>query len=242
MANEISGLRQAGLQPAQARPVANALVGGHAQTEGERGSSSDMITLTDAARLMHRVEQAIKNAPHVDGERIDHIKQQIANGEYQVNPEELAKRLAQFEDGFGNRERNVEGSRTDNGYTYTVSTTTARGTRERTVTIGHDPNSDTLSRDITRTNVHGETVMTRHGELTATEDGYTSHGTITRKNGESISRQVDVSIDPNAHTLTRVATIDGPNHDYTRKTVFTRDETGQLTHETEIIRTDNGLT
>jgi negative regulator of flagellin synthesis FlgM len=241
MANEISGLRQAGLQPAQARPLANALVGGHAQTEGERGSS-DMITLTDAARLMHRVEQAIKNAPHLDVERIDRIKQRIASGEYQVNPEELAKRISQFEDGFGDRDRSVEASRTENGFTYTVSTTTARGTRERTVTFGHDPNSDTLSRDITRTNVHGETVMSRHGELTATEDGYTSHGTITRKNGESLSRQIDVSIDPEAHTLTRVATIDGPNQDYTRTTVFTRDESGELTHHTEVRRTDNGLT
>jgi negative regulator of flagellin synthesis FlgM len=241
MANEISGLRQAGLQPAQARPLANALVGGHAQTEGERGSS-DMITLTDAARLMHRVEQAIKNAPHVDSERIDRIKQQIASGDYQVNPDELAKRIAQFEDGFGHRDRSVEASRTENGFTYTVSTTTARGTRERTVTIGHDPDSDTLSRDITRTNVNGETVMTRHGELTATDDGYTTHGTLTRKNGESVSRQVDVSVDREAHTLTRVATVDGVNQDYVRTTVFSRDESGELTHHTEIKRLDNGLT
>jgi flagellar biosynthesis anti-sigma factor FlgM len=241
MANEISGLRQAGLQPAQARPVANALAGGHSQTEGDRGSA-DTITLTDAARLMHRLEEAVKNAPHVDGSRIDRLKQQIASGAYQVNPEELAKRIAQFEKDGSSDNSSVEASRTDNGFTYTVSTTTARGTRERTVTFGHDPNSDTLTRDITRTNVNGETVMTRHGELQATSDGYTSQGTVTGRNGESISRQVDVSIDPQSQSLTRVATVDGRNHDYTRTTVIGRDENGELTHHSTIVRNDNGLT
>src|SRR5262245_30192069 len=121
MANEISGMRPAGLQPAQARPLANALVGGQAQAEGERGSS-DRITLTDAARLMHRVEQAIKNAPHVDQQRIDQIKKEIANGGYQVDPEEVAKRFSQFEDGFGSSSgRSIEASRTENGFTYTLS-------------------------------------------------------------------------------------------------------------------------
>ncbi len=242
MANEISGMRPAGLQPAQARPLANALVGGQAQAEGERGSS-DRITLTDAARLMHRVEQAIKNAPHVDQQRIDQIKKEIANGDYQVDPDELAKRFSQFEDGFGSSSgRSIEASRTENGFTYTLSTATANGTRERTVTFGHDPNSDTLTRDVTLTNANGETVLTRHGELTATEDGYTSHGTITRKDGESVSRQVDVSIDPEAQTLTRVATVDGANHDYTVTTVFTKDESGEWSHQSEFKPTENGLT
>src|SRR5215510_14283742 len=161
MANEITGLHQAALQPAQSRPVAPAPVAGQASSSNAP-AAADTVTLTDAARLMQRLEAAVAKAPQVDGARVEHIKQQIASGGYQVDPHQLAKSVAQFEDAFGGsgsttRQHSVEGSRTDNGYTYTVSMTTPRGTRERTVTMGYDADTGLLSRDVTRTNAQGET-------------------------------------------------------------------------------------
>src|SRR5262245_44490050 len=127
MANEITGLHQAALQPAQSRPVAPAPVSGQASSSHEP-AAADTVTLTDAARLMQRLEAAVAKSPQVDSKRVEQLKQQIASGAYQVNPHQLAKQVAQFEGSFGSstRQHTVDGSRTDNGYTYTVTTTTPR--------------------------------------------------------------------------------------------------------------------
>jgi negative regulator of flagellin synthesis FlgM len=241
MANEISGLRQTALQPAQARPVANALVGGQAQA-GSQSAATDKVTLTDSARLMQRLEAAVANAPHVDGARIDHIKQQIASGAYQVNPDQLAQHVADFESSLAGPQRQLDASRTDNGFTYTVSATTPRGTRERTVTFGYDTDSGTLSRDVTLTAANGETVS-RHGQIERTDDGYTKHGTVTGPDGESVSRSVDVSIDREAKTLTRVATVDGVKHDFTYTSTVSKDaSSGDFVRKNTFVPDDQTLT
>jgi len=243
MANEISGLHQAALQPAQSRPVALAPVSGQASSS-HGPAATDTVTLTDAARLMQRLEAAVAKSPQVDGARVDHIKQQIANGAYQVDPHQLAKQVAQFEAGGGSttRQHSVDGSRTDNGYTYTVSTTTPRGTAERTVSMGYDADTGLLTRDVTRTNAQGETVSS-HGEIQKTDDGFTKSGTITGPNGETISRTVDFDIDREAHTLTRTATVDGVNHDFTHTTTLSQDaSSGEYVRKDTFAPDGNGLT
>ena len=240
MANEISGVRATALQPAQARPVANALVQGQSQASSDR-AAADTVTLTDSARLMQRLEAAVAQAPRVDPKRIDVIKQQIASGNYKVDASQVATQFAQLESDLAEPKHELVASRTENGYTYELTTQTARGTRERTVTVAYDEATGTLSRDITLTGANGEQIS-RHGELQRTEDGYMKSFSITGRDGETVSRQVEVSYDAESKSLTRVVTVDGQNHDYVRTTQLARSEDGELIHKTVVSPMDNGLT
>jgi negative regulator of flagellin synthesis FlgM len=240
MANEISGVRAPALQPAQARPVANALVQGQSQA-GSGPAAADTVTLTDSARLMQRLEAAVAQAPRVDGKRIEELKQQIASGAYKVDANQVATSFAQFESDLAGPHREIVASRTDNGYTYELTTQTPNGTRERTVTVGYDEATGMLSRDTTWTSADGREAS-RHGEIQRTDDGYMKSRSVTLASGETVSRQLDVSFDPESKSLTRVVTVDGRDVDYTRTTRIAREESGELIHKTITRPTENGLT
>jgi negative regulator of flagellin synthesis FlgM len=240
MANEISGIRAPALQPAQARPVANALVQGQSQASSDR-AAADTVTLTDSARLMQRLEAAVAQAPRVDSKRIEELKQQIASGAYKVDANQVATSFAQLESDLAEPQRDIVASRTENGYTYTQTMQTPNGTRERTVTVGYDEATGMLSRDTTWTSADGQQVS-RHGEIQRTDDGYMKSVSVTRADGETVSRQLDVSFDPESKSLTRVVTVDGENHDYTRTTRVAHDESGELIHKSITRPTENGLT
>jgi negative regulator of flagellin synthesis FlgM len=239
MANEIAGLRQTALTPTQAGPVAKGQVGAASQQSQQAVvPAADSVTLTDSARLLQRLEAAVAQAPHVDGQRIDQIKQQIASGAYQVDPQKLAEQFSQLESDLSSTHQ-LEGTRTDNGYTYSVSTTTARGTRERSVTVGYDADTGTFSRDVTVTGADGQQAS-RHGEVQRTDDGYTKSLTVTTPDGQSVSRQLDVSYDADNNSLSRVVTVDGQHH-YTRSTQIGRMESGQLVHKTVVHHNENDV-
>jgi negative regulator of flagellin synthesis FlgM len=243
MANEIAGLSQPAL-PTQAGPVANASVGGPGpqpqQSPQTSPPATDTVTLTDSARLLQRLEAAVAQAPHLNGQRIDQIKQQIASGAYHVDPQQVAAQFSQFESDLSGQQQ-VHGSRTDNGYTYSVSTTNARGTRERNVTVGYDASTGTLARDVSLTGAHGDEIS-RHGEIQVTDNGYVKSRTVTGRDGESVSRQVAVSYDAESKSLTRAVTVDGENRDYTRTTQIARTENGDLMHKTVTRPTDHSIT
>jgi negative regulator of flagellin synthesis FlgM len=239
MANEITALRQAALQPAQARPAANAPAAAQAQ-QGSEPAAADTVTLTDSGRLLQRLEAAVARVPAVDAQRVAHIKEQITSGAYQVDPQRLAAQVAQFEQDLPGPQREIEFARTDNGYTIDVSTTTARGTRERSVTVGYDPATNSLSRDVTMTGAHGEQVS-RHGSITVSDDGYLKQVSFTGRDGETERRSLELRHDPQSGSLTRVATADGERYSYMRTTQIARAESGELVHKTKVERTPNGI-
>jgi flagellar biosynthesis anti-sigma factor FlgM len=238
MANEISGVRATALQPAQARPVASALVHGQSHA-GTEPAATDTVTLTDSARLMQRLEAAVAQAPSVDSKRIDEIKQQIAGGGYKVDTSRIATQLAQLESDLAEHE--LVASRTDNGYTYELTTQTPNGTRERTVTVGYDEAMGMLTRDTTWTAADG-TQISRHGQIQRTDDGFVKSRSVTLADGETVSRQLDVSFDPDTKSLTRVVTVDGENRDFTRTIEIARSSSGGLEFDVITRPTENGLT
>ena len=240
MANEISGVRATALQPAQARPVASALVHGQSHA-GTEPAATDKVTLTDSARLMQRLEEAVAKAPSVDGKRIDEIKQQIASGNYKVDTSRIANQLAQLESYLTGAHREIVASRTDNGYTYELTTQTPNGTRERSVTVGYDEATGMLTRDTTWTAADG-TQISRHGQIERTDDGFVKSRSVTLADGETVSRELDVSFDPETKSLTRVVTVDGENRDFTRTTEISRSTSEGLVIERETRPTENGLT
>lgn len=239
MANEITGLRNAAMQPTQAKPIASGLIGAQT-TRGNEAGSTDKVTLTDSARLMQRLEAAVANAPSVDQKRIDDLKQQIANGAYHVDPHRVAQQVTQFEHDTPPVQRDVDASRTDNGYTWDVTWTTDHGTIDRNVTVGFDEATGTLSRDTAWTGPNGETVS-RHGQIQMTDSGYVKQQTFTTRDGESVSRSLEVTRDPENHTVTRVRTVDGIDHDFTRTTTISQSSTG-LVIDSDIEPVDNTVT
>lgn len=63
------------------------------ETTGAK-SGSDRAIFSSDAQILGKAMDELKNAEDVRGSRIEEIRQKIANGEYQINYDELAKRLA----------------------------------------------------------------------------------------------------------------------------------------------------
>ena len=59
--------------------------------------SSDHVTLTDSARSLQKIEEAIAKAPVVDTAKVASIKQAVSSGTYQIDTGRVADKLLQFE-------------------------------------------------------------------------------------------------------------------------------------------------
>jgi negative regulator of flagellin synthesis FlgM len=57
-------------------------------------SSTDKATFSSGAQVLGKAMDGLKDAPEVRQDRIDQIRQDIMNGQYQINYDELAKRLS----------------------------------------------------------------------------------------------------------------------------------------------------
>jgi negative regulator of flagellin synthesis FlgM len=59
--------------------------------------SVDSVNITDSARRLFALAQAVQAAPEVDAERVAELQQSIGNGQYTINPDRVADRLLQME-------------------------------------------------------------------------------------------------------------------------------------------------
>ena len=57
----------------------------------------DSVNITDSARRMFALAQAVQDAPEVDAQRVDALQQAVGNGQYTINPDRIADRLLQME-------------------------------------------------------------------------------------------------------------------------------------------------
>ena len=62
--------------------------------------SADQVTLTDSARSLQKIEEAIAKAPVVDTAKVAAIKQAVSSGTYQIDSGRVADKLMQFERGL----------------------------------------------------------------------------------------------------------------------------------------------
>ena len=62
--------------------------------------SSDQVTLTDSARSLQKIEEAIAKTPVVDTAKVAAIKQAVSSGTYQIDTGRVADKLLQFERGL----------------------------------------------------------------------------------------------------------------------------------------------
>jgi negative regulator of flagellin synthesis FlgM len=62
----------------------------------------DSVSLTSSAQQMSQVQKKSTEAP-VNQEKVDQLKKAVADGEYKINPEVLAQKIAKLESQiFGN--------------------------------------------------------------------------------------------------------------------------------------------
>jgi len=71
-----------------------------AATTAAAAQTGDTLTLTDSARSLQKIEDAVAKAPVVDTAKVASVKQAIQSGTYQVNAGQVADKLLQFERGL----------------------------------------------------------------------------------------------------------------------------------------------
>jgi negative regulator of flagellin synthesis FlgM len=69
---------------------------GNAQNAATAGVRLDSVSLTSSAQQLTQVQKKGVEAP-VNQEKVDKLKKAIQRGEYQVNPEALAQKIAALE-------------------------------------------------------------------------------------------------------------------------------------------------
>jgi flagellar biosynthesis anti-sigma factor FlgM len=62
-----------------------------------RSESTDRVRITDSARQLAALEQALRELPAVDQGRVDEVSRALAEGRYAVRPERIAEKLLQLE-------------------------------------------------------------------------------------------------------------------------------------------------
>lgn len=70
-----------------------------AATQQQTGAaaSTDTVQLTGTAALLQKLDAQIAAQPVVDVQRVEAIRQQIANGTYQIDPQRVADKLIRAE-------------------------------------------------------------------------------------------------------------------------------------------------
>ena len=83
----------------------NSVVADKAQGEASAAGTpaaqtGDTVTLTDSARSLQKIEEAVAKAPVVNASKVAALKQAIQSGTYQVDAGRVAEKLLQFERGL----------------------------------------------------------------------------------------------------------------------------------------------
>ena len=105
MSNKISGFSTA--EPVAPLKGSNSsgAVADKSQGEGSAATAStsqtgDHVTLTDSARSLQKIEQAVAQAPVVNTTKVAAVKQAVNNGTYKVDAGRVADKILQFESGL----------------------------------------------------------------------------------------------------------------------------------------------
>lgn len=95
-ASLIQGVKEGG-KAQQPEPVNNQNQQASVKTE-----QSDMVTLTDTAAYIQRIEQAMITQPVVNSQRVEQLQQVVNDGGLKSDPTHLASRILSFENALNN--------------------------------------------------------------------------------------------------------------------------------------------
>ena len=80
--------------------VADKSQGEAAAAGAPAAQAGDTVTLTNSARSLQKIEEAVAKAPVVNAAKVAAVKQAVNSGTYQVNAGQVADKLLQFERGL----------------------------------------------------------------------------------------------------------------------------------------------
>ena len=104
MNDKISGISMAEPAAKPAGSGSNAVVADKSQGEGSAAASTaqtaDHVTLTDSARSMQKIEEAVAKTPVVNAAKVAAVKQSISAGTYKIDAGQIASKLLNYESGL----------------------------------------------------------------------------------------------------------------------------------------------
>jgi negative regulator of flagellin synthesis FlgM len=68
-----------------------------AQGETGKPTSTETVSLTEAAEQLHRLETRITSLPVIDTQRVESVKQALEKGTYEFNLQRTAEKFLEFE-------------------------------------------------------------------------------------------------------------------------------------------------
>lgn len=84
-------------QPAKAEQSNTQQVTKQTVQQQQSRPAQDSVSLTQQAQQMKHLQNKLSSSPSLNNERINALKKAIAEGEYKVDPEKLAKSMANLE-------------------------------------------------------------------------------------------------------------------------------------------------
>ncbi|MCL1141714.1 flagellar biosynthesis anti-sigma factor FlgM [Shewanella gaetbuli] len=101
MAIDINKLRTATPSPVNTSRDAKGSSAAATSSTTNTTAKSDSVSITSQAQELQSAQAKIANLPEVNQQKVDEIKQAIAEGRYKVDPEKLAANIASFEAELG---------------------------------------------------------------------------------------------------------------------------------------------
>jgi negative regulator of flagellin synthesis FlgM len=98
--NRIKGLDGGSIGPGSSNPIETIRVAtpvNPAGTDSTSNTQADSVHITQSARSLTALSQAVQDTPDIDAGRVAAAQQAIVAGTYTINPERIASRLLQLE-------------------------------------------------------------------------------------------------------------------------------------------------
>jgi negative regulator of flagellin synthesis FlgM len=102
--DKISGISTAEPVAKPTGSTSNGVVADKSLGEGSASAAGaqtgDHVTLTDSARTLQRIEEAVAKTPVVNAGKVAAVKQSIGAGTYKIDPARVADKLMKYERGL----------------------------------------------------------------------------------------------------------------------------------------------
>lgn len=104
MSDKISGISTAEPVAKPTGSIGGGVVTDKSQSEGSAAAATaqtgDHVTLTDSARSLQKIEEAVAKTPVVNAGKVAAVKQAISSGTYTVDPSRVADKMLKYERGL----------------------------------------------------------------------------------------------------------------------------------------------
>ena len=104
MSDKISGISTAEPVAKPTGSSGNSVVADKSQGDGAASiataQTKDQVTLTDSARSLQKIEEAVAKTPVVNADKVAAVKQAINSGTYTIDAGRIAGKLLQYERGL----------------------------------------------------------------------------------------------------------------------------------------------